>query len=66
MISDIMHSFAHDKGKPVEKRGRKTTGLRGKKALGQRSYRSEQGLQVNNNAKKRACVLHTRLRSLHR
>ncbi len=29
MISDIMHSFAHDKGKLVERRGRKTTGLRG-------------------------------------
>ncbi len=28
MISYIMHSFDHDKGKPVEKRGRKTTGLR--------------------------------------
>jgi len=28
MISDIMHSFALDKGKPVEKRGRKSTGLR--------------------------------------
>lgn len=29
MISDIMHSFDLDKGKPVERRGRKTTGLRG-------------------------------------
>ena len=28
MISDIMHSFGHDKGKPTEKWGRKTTGLR--------------------------------------
>lgn len=28
MISDIMHSFALDKGIPVEKRGRKSTGLR--------------------------------------
>ena len=28
MNSDIMHSFDHDKGKLVERRGRKTTGLR--------------------------------------
>jgi hypothetical protein len=33
MISDIMHSFAHDKGKPVERQGRKTTGLRGKSPM---------------------------------
>jgi len=28
MKTDIMHSFGHDKGKPAERRGRKTTGLR--------------------------------------
>jgi hypothetical protein len=28
MISDIMHSFALNKGIPVEKRGRKSTDLR--------------------------------------
>ena len=28
MISDIMHIIAHDKGKPTERRGRKSTGLR--------------------------------------
>ena len=28
MISDIMHIVAHDNGKLVERRGRKTTGLR--------------------------------------
>lgn len=28
MISDIMHIVAHDKGKPTERRGRKSTGLR--------------------------------------
>lgn len=28
MISDIMHSFVHDKGKSAERQGRKSTGLR--------------------------------------
>ncbi len=51
MISDIMHIVAHEKGKPVARRGRKTTGP-GTKS-GQRGYRSEQGLQVKKNAKKR-------------
>lgn len=51
MISDIMHIVAHEKGKPVARRGRKTTGPGVK--FGQRGYRSEQGLQVNKNAKKR-------------
>jgi len=46
----IMHIVAHDKGKPAEKQGRKTTGLR-ESVLGQRGYRSEQELQVDNNAK---------------
>ena len=46
MKTDIMHSFAHDKGKSAEKRGRKTTGLRDE-ILGQRGYRSEQGQQAN-------------------
>jgi len=45
-----MHIVAHDKGKPAEKQGRKTTGLR-ESVLGQRGYRSEQELQVDNNAK---------------
>jgi len=47
-----MHIVAHDKGKPTERRGRKSTGLRDD-ILRQRGYRSEQGLQVQNNANTR-------------
>ena len=49
MKTGILHIVAHDKGKSAERRGRKTTGLRDP-ILGQRGYRSEQGLQVDNNA----------------
>ena len=38
--TDIMHIVTLDKGKPVEKRGRKSTGLR-ERVLRQRGYRSE-------------------------
>jgi hypothetical protein len=44
-----MHIVAHDKGKPVEKRGRKTTGLRDD-VLGQRGNRSEQATHIDNNS----------------
>ena len=38
--TDIMHIVALDKGKPIERWGRKTTGLRDS-ILGQRGYRNE-------------------------
>ena len=50
MKSGIMHIVAHDKGKPAENRGRKTTGLRDE-ILGQRGNRSEQALQTNSYSK---------------
>ena len=59
-----MHIVAHDKGKLVERRGRKTTGLR-EHILGQRGYRSEQGLQVDKNAKKQSQGVHPRHRGVH-
>ena len=43
-----MYIVATDKGKPVERRGRRTTGLRAK-GLGQRGYRSGYGMQDYNN-----------------
>ena len=43
-----MHIVDHDKGKPAERRGRKTTGLRDN-ILGQRGHRSEQAQQVDTN-----------------
>ncbi len=64
MISDIMHIVAHDNGKPAERRGRKTTGLRDS-FLGQRGYRIEQGQQVYNNANKRTRAQARRIRDLH-
>ena len=49
----IMHIAAYDKGKPAEKRRRKTTGLRDP-ILGQRGYRSDKAQQSDNNANKRS------------
>ena len=49
----IMHIAAYDKGKPAEKRRRKTTGLRDL-ILRQRGYRSDEAQQVDNNAKTRS------------
>jgi len=60
----IMHIVAHDKGKPAEKRGRKTTGLR-ESILWQRGYRSEQQLQVDNNANQRAHAVFPGTRGLY-
>ncbi len=60
----IMHIVAHDKGKPAEKQGRKTTGLR-ESVLGQRGYRSEQEPQVDNNAKEWAQAVLLGTRSLY-
>ena len=60
----IMHIVAHDKGKPVEKQGRKTTGLRDS-VLGQRGFRSEQERQVYNNAKQRVHVVFKGTRGLY-
>ncbi len=45
----IMHIAVYDKGKTVEKRRRKSTGLRDL-VLRQRGYRSERVQQVDNNA----------------
>lgn len=50
MVSYIMHIVADDNGKPAERLGRKTTGLRD--FLGQRGYRIEYERQVYNNANK--------------
>ena len=60
----IMHIVAHDKGKPVEKQGRKTTGLRDS-VLGQRGFRSEQEQQVYNNANQRVQVVFQGARGLY-
>ena len=59
----IMHIAAYDKGKPAEKRWRKTTGLRDP-ILGQRGFRSEKGQQVDNNANKGSQGICLRLRDL--
>jgi len=45
--SDIMHIVVLDKGKPTERRGRKTTGLRDL-ILRQRGYRYEYWVQDYN------------------
>jgi hypothetical protein len=63
MISDIMHIVAHENGKLVARRGRKTTGP--VERSGQRGYRSEQGSQVKKNAKMRRNGPDGRFVSLH-